>query len=144
MDIEKLERQLTSLQKNLERGAKYLEQSSYYSAISEFTKVVDSLSDEAKTAKKDSHPPMAIALYLQILGQALIGRQMCYLSIGEKEKAQADEKFLDMVNDVINKINMQSKTELEQKKEESAGSSIGGCLGIIVSIIILMKLLGFL
>ena len=66
---------------------------------------------------------MAIALYLQILSQALIGRQMCYLSIGEKEKAQADEKFLDMVNDVISKINTRSKTELEQKKEDCVDSA---------------------
>ena len=53
MDIDKLERYLGSLQKNLERGVKYLEKNDYYSAIPAFTKVIDSLSDAAETAKKD-------------------------------------------------------------------------------------------
>ena len=40
MDIEKLERQLTSLNNYTEKGTKYLEQNNYYSAIAEFTKVI--------------------------------------------------------------------------------------------------------
>ena len=140
MDIDKLERYLGSLQKNLERGVKYLEKNDYYSAIPAFTKVIDSLSDAAETAKKDSHPPIAISLYLQMLSQALIARQMCYLSIGEKEKAQVDSEMNDMVQGVINKINMQSETKLKEKKEEE-GSPVLGCIGLIITILFIIKAL---
>lgn len=128
---------LDLLQKKLEMGNKYLEQNNYYSAISEFTKIVDSLSDEAEKAKKDSHPPIVIALHLQILSQALIARQMCYLSIGEKKKAQSDAELFDEVHNVINKIQMQSKNALEEKKDD--GSSLGGCLTVIIFIFFIYK-----
>lgn len=65
---------------------------------------------------------------------------MCYLSIGEKEKAKADEKLFDMVNDLITKINMQSKAELEEKKEE--GSCLSTIIGIGIILYFIVKFFG--
>ena len=140
MDIDKLERQLGSLNKYNETGTKYLDQNNYYSTIAEFTKVIESLDGVTETAKKESHPPLALALYLQILSQALIGRQMCYLSVGEKEKAAADAEMFDMTNNLITKINMQAKAEPEKKEEES--SCLNTIIGIGIVIYFIVKFFG--
>ena len=93
-------------------------------------------------AKNESYPPVVIELYLQIVMQALLSRQVAYLSIGEKDKAHADEEKVDTINTFISAINAQSnmkstleRIKAEHKKEE--GSSLSGCITIIVIIVII-------
>ena len=142
MDLEKLTRQLESLSNYTQRGTEYLEQKNYYSAIVEFSKVADNFNEVLDlVAKNESYPYSVIGLYLNIVSQALLGRKIAYLSIGEKEKARADEEKVDTINILIDGIkaseHMKSTLErikAEEKKEE--GSSLGRCLIVIVIIIL--------
>ena len=127
-------------------GAKYLDQNNYYSAIAEFSKVAANLHEALDLATNNkSYPPEIISLYLEIVNQALLGRQVAYLSIGDKEKAHADEEMFNTINTLISGINasehMKSTLErikAENKKEE--GSSLAGCLTIIVIIVVIFML----
>ena len=138
MDIGKLERNINSLRHHAEMGNKYLKEDNYYSAIEEFNKVVGSLPEAIDIAKKESVPPLIIALYLQLVNQTLISRQICYLSIGEREKAHEDEKMFNTINNLITKINMQSKAVAEKKKEET---SVGGFISNILSVIFIILMI---
>ena len=138
MDLEKLTRQMESLSNYTQRGTEYLKQENYYSAIAEFSKVIDSLPKALELSKRESRPSAIISLYIQLVRQALIGRQVAYLSIGEKEKARADEEKLKTIDTLSASTNIQSTLErikAEEKKEE--GSTLGGCLSIIFFIIII-------
>ncbi|MBQ6006473.1 MAG: hypothetical protein IJL14_09545 [Selenomonadaceae bacterium] len=147
MDLERLTQKVDSLTEHVTTGTKYLKQNNYYSAIAEFGKVADNLPEAMDLATKtESYPPVVIGLYLQTVSQALTARQLAYLSIGEKEKAPADEEKVDTINTYISAINAQSdmkstldRIKAEEKKEE--GASLGGCLIIIVIIVIIFMFL---
>lgn len=139
MDLEKLARQMESLSNYTQKGTEYLEQKNYYSAIAEFSKVIDTLPKAVELSKRESLPPAIISLYIQLIRQALIGRQVAYLSIGEKEKANADEEKFNTIDTLSESMNIQSTlnriTKAEEKKEE--GSTLGGCLAIIFIILMI-------
>lgn len=54
MDLEKLARQMESLSNYTQKGTEYLEQKNYYSAIAEFSKVIDTLPKAVELSKRES------------------------------------------------------------------------------------------
>ena len=143
INLENLVKKIETLSNCLNTASEDTKQNNYYSAIANFNKIADNL-DEALylAANNESYPPAIIAMYLNVINSALLGRKIAYMSIGEEEKARADGEMIKHVSAIINDVNAKSTLERikeENKKDDNSLLSIGSfALAIILLVITIL------